>query len=52
MMFVGRCDPTRAWHGRNIMKVAALTEKNYDVNYVWGIARIPARRGVRSCPKC
>lgn len=30
-------DPNRDWHAQNRKMVAALTEKNYDVNFTWGI---------------
>lgn len=33
----GEYDPTRDWFLQNTRLVAALTEKGYDVNYVWGI---------------
>ena len=30
-------NPERDWHAQNRKMVAALTEKNYDVNFTWGI---------------
>lgn len=30
-------DPNRDWHAQNRKMVAALTERNYDVNFTWGI---------------
>jgi enterochelin esterase family protein len=30
-------NPERDWHAQNRKMVAALTEKGYDVNFVWGI---------------
>jgi enterochelin esterase family protein len=33
----GQYDPKMDWHAQNIKMVDALTEKGYDVNFVWGI---------------
>ncbi len=33
----GNYDPKWDWHAQNRKMVEALTEKKYDVNYVWGI---------------
>ena len=41
----GSYDPTRDWHAQNIKMVAALTEKKYDVNYVWGIGTHSSKQG-------
>ncbi len=41
----GAYDPTRDWHAQNIKMVAALTEKQYDVNYVWGIGTHSSKQG-------
>jgi enterochelin esterase family protein len=41
----GTYDPTRDWHAQNIKMVAALTEKGYDVNFVWGIGTHSNKQG-------
>jgi enterochelin esterase family protein len=33
----GSYDPTRDWFLQNVRLVDALTEKGYEVNYVWGV---------------
>jgi enterochelin esterase family protein len=47
----GRYDPTRDWHAQNIKMVEALTEKNYDVNYTWGIGGHSNKQGGAIMPE-
>jgi len=48
---IGRRNPEgpynaeRDWHTQNRLMVAALTEKGYDLNYVWGIGAHSSRHG-------
>jgi enterochelin esterase family protein len=41
----------RDWHAQNIKMVAALTEKGYDVNYVWGIGTHSNKQGGAMLPE-
>jgi len=47
----GNYDPTRDWHAQNIKMVEALTEKEYDVNYVWGIGTHSNKQGGAIMPE-
>jgi enterochelin esterase family protein len=47
----GTYDPNRDWHAQNIKMVAALTEKGYDVNYVWGIGTHSNKQGGAIMPE-
>jgi enterochelin esterase-like enzyme len=47
----GTYDPTRDWHAQNIKMVEALTEKNYDVNYTWGIGTHSNKQGGAIMPE-
>ncbi|MBL9188540.1 MAG: hypothetical protein JNK23_13740 [Opitutaceae bacterium] len=38
-------NPERDWHAQNRKMVAALTEKGYDVNFVWGIGTHSSKHG-------
>jgi len=41
----GDYDPNRDWFYQNVRLVKALTEKGYDVNYVWGIGLHGSKQG-------
>jgi enterochelin esterase family protein len=41
----GQYDPKWDWYAQNRKMVAALTEKGYDVNYVWGIGTHSNKQG-------
>jgi enterochelin esterase family protein len=41
----GAYDPNRDWFLQNVRMVEALTEKGYDVNYVWGIGLHGQKQG-------
>jgi enterochelin esterase family protein len=41
----GSYDPTRDWFLQNVRLVAALSEKGYDINYVWGIGHHNLKHG-------
>lgn len=41
----GKYDPEWDWYLQNVRMVEAMTEKGYDINYVWGIGRHSARHG-------
>ncbi|MBS0266917.1 MAG: esterase family protein [Planctomycetes bacterium] len=41
----GEYDPLWDWHTQNRKMVAALTEKKYDVNFVWGIGTHSNKQG-------
>ncbi len=43
--------PDRDWHAQNIKMVAALTEKNYDVNFTWGIGTHSSKQGGAILPE-
>jgi enterochelin esterase family protein len=47
----GTYDPTRDWHAQNLKMVEALTEKKYDVNYVWGIGTHSNKQGGAIMPE-
>ena len=47
----GAYDPTLDWHAQNIKMVEALTEKNYDVNYTWGIGTHSNKQGGAIMPE-
>jgi len=38
-------NPEWDWHAQNLKMVAALTEKGYDVNFVWGIGTHSNKQG-------
>jgi enterochelin esterase family protein len=41
----------RDWHAQNLKMVAALTEKGYDVNFVWGIGTHSNKQGGAMLPE-
>lgn len=41
----GGYDPTRDWFLQNVRLAEALTEKGYELNYVWGIGAHSTRHG-------
>lgn len=41
----GAYDPKWDWHAQNRKMLAALTEKGYDVNFVWGIGTHSNKQG-------
>jgi enterochelin esterase family protein len=41
----GRYDPNWDWFAQNRKMVEALTEKKYDVNYVWGVGTHSSKQG-------
>jgi enterochelin esterase-like enzyme len=41
----GQYDETWDWFVQNVRLVEAMTEKGYDINYVWGIGQHSARHG-------
>ncbi len=47
----GNYDPTRDWHAQNIKMVEVLKEKNYDVNYTWGIGTHSNKQGGAIMPE-
>ncbi len=47
----GRYGPKWDWHAQNILMVEALTEKKYDVNYVWGIGTHSNKQGGAIMPE-
>lgn len=44
-------NPERDWFAQNLRMVAALTEKGYDVNYVWGIGTHSNKHGGAILPE-
>ena len=44
-------NPERDWHAQNRKMVAALTEKGYDVNFVWGIGTHSNKQGGAMLPE-
>jgi hypothetical protein len=38
-------DPTRDWHLQNVRLVDAMTRKEYDINYTWGIGLHGQKQG-------
>lgn len=44
-------NPERDWHAQNRRMVAALTEKGYDVNFVWGIGTHSNKQGGAILPE-
>ena len=47
----GSYDATRDWHAQNIKMVEALKEKQYDVNYTWGIGTHSNKQGGAIMPE-
>ncbi len=47
----GAYDPKWDWHAQNRKMLAALTEKGYDVNYVWGIGMHSNKQGGAIMPE-
>jgi enterochelin esterase family protein len=47
----GEYDPERDWFLQNTRLVAALTEKGYDINYVWGIGAHNQKHGGAVLPE-
>jgi enterochelin esterase family protein len=47
----GRYDPAWDWHAQNRKMVEALTEKGYDVNFVWGIGTHSNKQGGAIMPE-
>jgi enterochelin esterase family protein len=47
----GTYDPRRDWFLQNVRMVEALTEKGYDVNYVWGLNTHGQRMGGPMLPE-
>ncbi len=47
----GRYDPKWDWYAQNRKMLEALTEKNYDVNYVWGIGTHSNKQGGAIMPE-
>jgi enterochelin esterase family protein len=47
----GQYNATRDWHAQNRLMVAALEEKGYDVNYVWGIGTHSNKQGGAMLPE-
>jgi enterochelin esterase family protein len=47
----GTYDPRRDWFLQNVRMVQALTEKGYDVNYVWGLNTHGQRMGGPMVPE-
>src|SRR4051794_31394981 len=41
----GRYDETRDWFYQNVRMMQALTEKGYELNYVWGIGKHGQKQG-------
>jgi enterochelin esterase family protein len=41
----GKYDPKWDWHAQNIKMAAALTDRRYDVNYVWGLGTHSNKQG-------
>jgi enterochelin esterase-like enzyme len=41
----GKYDETRDWFYQNVRMMQALTEKGYEVNYVWGIGKHGQKQG-------
>ena len=44
-------DPKWDWHAQNRLMVTALTEKDYDVNYCWGIGTHSNKQGGAMLPE-
>ena len=44
-------DPKWDWHAQNLKMAAALTEKNYDLNYCWGIGTHSNKQGGAMLPE-
>ena len=47
----GNYDPRRDWFLQNVRMMQALTEKGYDVNYIWGINTHGQRMGGPMVPE-
>ena len=47
----GQYDQTRDWFYQNVRLMQALTEKGYEVNYVWGIGRHGQKQGGAMFPE-
>lgn len=47
----GEYDPKWDWYAQNRLMVAALEEKDYDVNYVWGIGTHSNKQGGAMLPE-
>jgi enterochelin esterase-like enzyme len=47
----GAYDPTRDWFLQNVRLAEALTEKAYDLNYVWGIGLHGQKQGGAMLPE-
>jgi enterochelin esterase family protein len=47
----GSYDPTRDWFLQNVRLAEALTEKGYDLNYVWGIGLHGQKQGGAILPE-
>ncbi len=47
----GSYDPTLDWHAQNIKMLEALREKNYDVNFTWGIGGHSCKQGGAIMPE-
>ncbi|MCC6365472.1 MAG: esterase family protein [Bryobacterales bacterium] len=47
----GEYDQTRDWFYQNVRLMRALTEKGYEVNYVWGIGRHGQKQGGAILPE-
>jgi enterochelin esterase-like enzyme len=47
----GEYDPKWDWYAQNRLMVAALEEKGYDVNYVWGIGTHSNKQGGAMLPE-
>lgn len=47
----GQYDPKWDWHAQNRLMVAALEEKDYDVNYCWGIGTHSNKQGGAMLPE-
>jgi enterochelin esterase family protein len=41
----GQYNPDRDWFHQNVRMLEALTEKGYEVNYVWGIGNHGQKQG-------
>ncbi len=44
-------DPAWDWHAQNIKMAEALTEKNYDLNYTWGLGTHSNKQGGAIMPE-
>jgi len=47
----GTYDPEWDWYLQNVRLVEAMTEKGYDINYVWGIGRHSSQHGGAILPE-